>query len=256
MGGSDPQAAHVTPGGGDQRNPNLDFHGHDRAAIETAGVRRDGRAGPSCTTPVKPNEVVAESLIGRHFHHHLTPSRTVELDHRRSRGLRSRGLGKHPSLRPGPECQDGERRREEENSHRQTEFHSRMTPIVQGGDSLVACAVMSMTKSRVNGVQATNTAWPVALTTTGPTPHDATTESPIRPPSNWRRTSSILWRHSSSDELIAPARAPLVERRAQGAAAVLDDHEIGQGEEQQHSQPAGEEELDRGDPSVVQPPIN
>ena len=32
-----------------------------------------------------------------------------------------------------------------------TQFHGRMTPIVQGGNSLVACAVISMTKSGVNG---------------------------------------------------------------------------------------------------------
>jgi hypothetical protein len=123
-------------------------------------------------------------MIGCHVDNHDRTRRRVEVDDCRPGRLCRGRLGEDASLRPGPEGENGERNREEQEPNRQTELHGSVTTIVHGGNSRVAWAVISTGKPEENGVQPTNTARPVAVMTEPPTSQVTVTPSPIRPPSS------------------------------------------------------------------------
>jgi hypothetical protein len=155
-------------------------------------------------------------MIERHLVNHSRAGSNIEVDHRRPRCFRRCCLCKDSPFQPWPECQDRDGDGQDKQANSEAELDSGVTTLVHGGSSRAACAVISKTKSGVNGVHESKTARPLAVTVAGPTAHRVSTESPIRPPSNWPRTSSILSAHASTEELIAAARAPWsrAERRA------------------------------------------
>ena len=95
----------------------------------------------------------------------------IEVDHRRPRCFRRCCLCKDSPFQPWPECQDRDGDGQDKQANSEAELDSGVTTLVHGGSSRAACAVISKTKSGVNGVHESKTARPLAVTVAGPTAH-------------------------------------------------------------------------------------
>lgn len=113
----------------------------------------------------------------------------VQLDNRHAGSLRRCRLGEYPPLRPRAERGDHQRHREQQQTNPQGELDGSVARISHGIGSIAASADTDTSKSAVSGVHDSNRAVAVAVISRSPDRQPITTESPIRPPSNWLSTS-------------------------------------------------------------------